>query len=494
MASTHEKDIDGKERQVRVRFAPSPTGSLHIGGVRTALFNWLFARKHNGVFILRSEDTDKERSKKEYEDEIIEAMNWLGLDWDEGITKEKPGESYRQSERLEIYSEYLKKLLDANAAYYCYCTKDELEAQKQSMAAEGLAPRYSGHCRLLTEAPAGREPQVIRFRTPDTELTFKDMVRGTVKFDTTLIDDFVIAKDLNSPLYNFAVVVDDETMNISHVIRGEEHISNTPRQMLLQMALGFAPVIYAHLPLILNAQRTKLSKREADVAILDYREKGFLPQAVLNFLVLMGWHPSPDAETKVEKEVWTLEELVHEFDINRVQKAGAVFNEDKLEWLNREHIKLLSTEDLEELLVPMFEARALALGSRERLHEVIEAVRDRMKTLTDFFDLADFFFSLPEYPASLLSWTKAPEGEAQSILEAASSALESVKAWEKSEIVATLDPLVTEKGKGNVLWPVRVALSGKQNSPDPYDIAAALGREETLARLTKAISKLSGNA
>ena len=484
---------ENKDQQVRVRFAPSPTGSLHIGGVRTALFNWLFARKHNGVFILRSEDTDKERSKKEYEDEIIEAMRWVGLDWDEGIQKEKGDECYRQSERTEIYANHLKKLLDENKAYYCYCTKEELEAQKQSMLAEGLPPKYSGHCRLLTTAPAGKEPQVIRFRTPDTELSFKDLIRGTVKFDTALIDDFVIAKDLNSPLYNFAVVVDDETMRISHVIRGEEHISNTPRQMLLQMALGFRSLAYAHLPLIVNAKRAKLSKREADVAILDYREKGFLPQAILNFLVLLGWHPSPNAETKEEKEVWTLEELIHEFDIGRVQKAGAFFDEEKLLWLNREHMKLLSTDELEEALVPLFEARTLALGSRERLHEVIEAVRDRMKTLNDFFELADFFFTLPGYEPSLLRWDKAPEGESKEVLKSAAEALESVQAWEKSEIIATLDPLVTAKGKGNVLWPFRVALSGKQNSPDPYDIAVALGKEETVARLSQAIAKLSDN-
>jgi glutamyl-tRNA synthetase len=427
---------------------------------------------------------------------MFDAMHWLGLDWDEGPDVGGEYGPYRQSERTDIYAGYLKKLLEADKAYYCYCTKDELEAQKQSMLAEGLPPKYSGHCRLLTEAPAGREPQVIRFRTPDMEVSFKDIIRGTVKFDTALIDDFVIAKNLENPLYNFAVVVDDEEMKITHVLRGEDHISNTPKQILLQQALGFQPMEFGHMPLILAADRTKLSKRYAETSLLEYRVQGYLPQAVVNFMILLGWHPSPtktEDGQSVEKEVFALEELVNIFELKRVQKAGAIFNEEKLQWLNREHIKLLSTDELEEALVPLFEARALALGSRERLHEVIEAVRDRMKTLTDFFELADFFFSLPEYPASLLRWDKAPEGEAKSILEAVLEAIQSVKAWEKGEIVATLDPLVTEKGKGNVLWPMRVALSGKQNSPDPYDIAVALGKEETIARLSKAIEKISHN-
>lgn len=487
---------ENQENQVRVRFAPSPTGLPHLGNFRAALFNWVFARHHNGVFVLRIEDTDKERSRPEFETQILEAMRWLGLDWDEG--PETGGEygPYRQSERTEMYAGYLKKLLDADQAYYCYCTKDELEAQKQSMLAEGLPPKYSGHCRLLTAAPAGKEPQVIRFRTPDTEISFKDMIRGTVKFDTALIDDFVIAKNLENPLYNFAVVVDDEEMRITHVLRGEDHISNTPKQILLGQALGFRTPEFGHMPLILAADRTKLSKRYAETSLLEYRTQGYLPQAVVNFLILLGWHPSPtktEDGQSVEKEVFTLEELVNIFELKRVQKAGAIFNEEKLLWLNREHIKLLSTDEMEELLVPLFEARTLALGSRERLHEVIEAVRDRMKVLPDFFELADFFFTLPEYPASLLRWDKAPEGESKEVLEAAAEALESVQAWEKSEIIATLDPLVTAKGKGNVLWPVRVALSGKQNSPDPYDIAVALGKEEVAARLSQAIAKLSDN-
>ena len=469
--------------EVRVRFAPSPTGSLHIGGVRTALFNWLFAKKHNGVFILRIEDTDKERSKKEYEDEIIEALRWVGLDWDE---------HHRQTERLDLYARHLEHLLAEGKAYYCYCTKEELEAQRQSMLAAGLAPRYSGHCRNLQAPPEGRAPQVIRFRTPSIAIEFKDMIRGTVRFDPALIDDFVIAKSVREPLYNFAVVVDDEDMHISHVIRGEEHLSNTPRQILIQHALGFGQPTYAHLPLILNAQRGKLSKREADVAVLSYREKGYLPAAIVNFLVLMGWHPAPDKETGEEKEIWTLEELVPAFDMARVQKAGAVFNEEKLDWLNREHLRRLSADEIEALLMPRFAARGIAApASRERLHETIGTVRDRMRTLNDFFELADFLFDLPDYPASLLRWDKAPEGEAKELLEEAHRALAGLAAWDKESITAALESLIAARGKGNVLWPLRVAFSGRQSSPDPFSLAASLGKEESLGRITKAVAKLS---
>jgi glutamyl-tRNA synthetase len=364
------------------------------------------------------------------------------------------------------------------------------------MLAEGLVPQYSKHCRNLTVAPAGKKPQTIRVKTPEKIVEFKDMVRGTIKFDTETLGDFVIAKDERTALYNFAVVVDDKEMAVSHVIRGEDHISNTPKQMVLQEALGFEPPRYAHLPLILAADRKKLSKRYVETSLLEYREQGYLPQAVANFLVLMGWHPSPDPETKKEQEVWTLEELVGAFDIDRVQKAGAIFNEEKLQWLNREHIKKLSTEELEEAILSFLErtggaAAAAAKGSRERLHEIIEAVRERMRTLADFLNFADLFFELPDYPPELLSWGKAPAGEARETLAASLAALKNVKVWEKAEIDAALAPLVAEKGKGNVLWPVRVALSGKENSPDPFDIATALGQEEALARLNKAINKLS---
>jgi len=323
-------------KSIRVRFAPSPTGPIHIGSIRTALFNWLFARKYGGTFVLRIEDTDKERSEKRYDDELLEGLSWMGLNWDEGPqtasdagqlaldgAAHEKGEfgPYRQSERTAIYHKYLQQLIESGDAYYCYCSKEDIEAQRQMMLAQGLPPKYSGHCRNLAAPPEGKSPEVIRFKTPEVKVEFKDLVRGKVVFDAALFGDFIIAKDLDSPLYNFAVVVDDALMEISHVIRAEDHLSNTPKQILMGRALGFDEPIFAHIPLILNADRSKMSKRFADTALLNYRERGYVPEAMLNFLALLGWHPRGD------KEVLSREELIAEFDIDRVQQSGAIFNE-----------------------------------------------------------------------------------------------------------------------------------------------------------------------
>jgi nondiscriminating glutamyl-tRNA synthetase len=448
------------------------------------LFNWLFARKNSGIFIFRIEDTDKERSKKEFEEEIIEALTWLGLDWDEGIGKERGNEKYRQSERTAIYKRYLEKLIVEKKAYWCYCSKEDLEAERELAVADGRTPKYSGRCRHLAEAPAGKKPEVIRMVVHPDTVSFSDLVRGEVKFDTGLLDDFVIAKDIASPLYNFAVVVDDAEMKVSHVIRGEEHISNTPRQIIIQQALGFSEPIYAHLPLILNAKRAKLSKREADVAVLDYRKKGYLPEAIVNFLVLMGWHPSHD------KEIFTREELVSEFDIARVQKAGAVFNEEKLNWLNREHMKRLSDEELEERLEPFYDERAIAADPEFR-RRVIQAVRDRMVTLADFTELSAFFFTLPAYDPDLLVWKKGTIEEAKQVLTELEAFFRDRSEVSAADLENDLEPLTVKYGKGNVLWPLRAALSGREASPDPYTIASILGIEEVVRRIASAGATLS---
>ena len=320
--------------------APSPTGPLHIGTARTTLFNWLFARGRDGTFILRIEDTDKERSKKEYEEELVEGLKWLGIEWDEFA---------RQSERTDLYRKYLEKLLTSGDAYYCYCTKEELEGQRQAMLASGVPPKYSGHCRNLAKPPTGRKPEVIRFKVPEIKVEFKDMIRGKVAFDAALLGDQVIAKDLDTPLYNFAVVIDDNEMRITHVIRGEDHLSNTPKQILIFRALGFDEPIFAHIPLILNPDRSKMSKRFADTALTQYREAGYLPEAIVNFLALLGWHPKDD------KEILSAEDLIAEFDLARVQKAGAIFNQEKLDWLNREHMKKMSDKELAAAARPFIE-------------------------------------------------------------------------------------------------------------------------------------------
>ena len=331
-------------KEIRVRFAPSPTGLFHLGSGRTALFNWVYARKLGGKFILRIEDTDRERSKPEFEKGIYESLRWMGLDWDEGPDVGGEFGPYRQTERLHIYREYLEKLIKENWAYYCYCTKEELEEEREAMISQGLPAKYSGHCRNLTEAPAGKTPQLIRFKTPEMRVEFKDIIRGNVSFDSSLFGDIPLAKDLDTPLYNFAVVVDDELMHITHVIRGEDHVSNTPKQVLFQKALGFKELTYAHLPLILAADRSKLSKRYAETSLFEYEKQGYLSEAMVNFLILLGWHPKND------KEIFTIPELVEAFELERVQKAGAIFNEDKLLWINGEHIKIANPQKISEFI------------------------------------------------------------------------------------------------------------------------------------------------
>jgi len=486
---------ESSERPIRVRMAPSPTGPLHFGTVRTALFNWLFARQHKGTFVVRIEDTDKERSEKKYEDGILEGLAWLGLDWDEGPGMPLMGDKgnygpYRQSERTPIYKKYLQQLLDGGHAYYCYCTKEDLEAQRQGLLAAGLAPKYNGHCRNLKAPPEeGRKPEVIRFKIPEVKVEFKDLARGKVTFDAALLGDQVIAKDLDTPLYNFAVVVDDELMEISHVIRGEDHLSNTPKQILMQKALGFREPVYAHIPLILNADRSKMSKRVNDVALMSYRDKGYLPEAVMNFMALLGWHPKGD------KEVMSPEELIEEFDISRVQQAGAIFNEEKLMWLNKEHLKKLSDTKIADMLVPLIEKETGGkVPPRSMLENIIAVQRPRASTLTDFITQGKFFFHLPDYEAKLLVWKNVPFNEVSPILKEIHRAFSAISAgdFHKELLNEVLAGIISQSGnRGMVLWPLRVALSGQSASPDPLDIMEVLGKEESLARIHGAIQKLA---
>lgn len=475
--------------------APSPTGALHIGTARTTLCNLLFAKHNGGIFVLRIEDTDKERSEKKYETELLEGLSWLGLDWDEGpgLTdqKEKGGYGpYRQSERTAIYKKYLEQLFATGAAYYCYCTKEDLEAQRQVMLAQGLVPKYSGHCRNLTVSPAGKKAEVIRFKIPEVKVEFHDLIRGKVVFDAALFGDIVIAKDLETPLYNFAVVVDDELMEITHVLRGEEHISNTPKQVLMQKALGFRELTYAHLPLILNADRSKMSKRFNDVALSNYRERGYLPEALINFLVLLGWHPKGD------KEIFSREELIAQFDLERMQQAGAIFNEEKLDWLNHEHMKLLPLAELVARAKPFFEKTGIQIDDnpahQELLEKVVKLQLSRAKTLSDFPEASRFFFTLPDYEPNLLAWKEAPLDETKLALTKTLAALTALPAekFHREEFLSALTPLTDQQGRGPIFWPLRVALSGQSVSPDPMEIMETIGREESLRRISAAIAKL----
>jgi len=471
--------------KVRTRFAPSPTGPLHMGNARTALFNYLFAKKAGGVLVLRVEDTDKERSEKKWEEDLLENLKWLGLTWDEGVEKGGPYESYRQSERTELYEKYLKKLLEEGKAYYCFCTEEELEAQRQEQMSRGEAPKYRGTCGQLTKEQQEKNlkdgmPSVIRFAMEAKTVTFEDLVRGKVQFDTGLIGDTVIAKDLKSPLYNFSVVIDDFEMKITHVIRGEDHISNTPKQILLQEALGFPRPAYIHLPLILAGDRTKLSKRHGDNSVTRFRKEGYLPEAVVNFLALLGWNPGD------EREIFSLEQLVKEFSVEKIQKAGAVFDLKRLDWINGAYIRKKTPEELANLCKPYLPSNAKI----EDIEKVVVLYQERLKKLSEIAELTDFIFKEKlEYPKELLQWKEAPQKETQKALETLEKLLSDfdAKKWNKEALSELLLKEAEAMGdRGLLLWPMRVALTGKQASAGPFEVAEALGKEKTLQRIKEA--------
>lgn len=473
-----------KNAKIRVRYAPSPTGPHHIGGARTALFTWLFARSQGGLpagrqgtFILRIEDTDRERSKPEFEEDIKNTLTWLGLNWDE---------FYRQSERSGLYEEHLKKLFKEGWVYYCFCDKEELEAERQAMMAQGLAAKYSGRCRHLTkdeiEGKLGtRESYVLRLKMPETKLTFKDLIRGQISFDTTLIGDVIVAKDFNQPLYNFAVVVDDALMNITHVIRGEEHISNTPIQIVTAQALGFELPHFAHLPLILNPDRTKMSKRFADTSIKEYINRGYLKEAMVNFLTYLGWHPKED------KEIMNLEEIIKEFDLARVQKGGAVFNPEKLDWLNGYYLKNL---DVEELLP---RAQAFVPPEWRLTPAILNSVRGRITNLGELKELVGFFHKLPDYPAELLQWKDTDQATTAANLARGLELINAIPEdnFNQKFIEDSLMAAIAKENRGDILWPLRVALAGLRNSPSPFEIMGALGKNESIKRIHSAVEKMN---
>ncbi|MEK7558533.1 MAG: glutamate--tRNA ligase family protein [Patescibacteria group bacterium] len=428
-----------------VRIAPSPTGYLHIGTARAALFNFLFARHNGGKFILRIEDTDKERGKKEYEENIINALSWLGLKWDE---------FYRQSERTEIYKKYLKKLVDEGKAY------------------------------ISKETPkkAGDRSEVIRFKNPNKKIKFQDIVRGDIEFDTTELGDFVIAKSLEEPLYHLAVVADDFEMGVTHVIRGEDHISNTPRQILILEGIGAPRPKYAHIPLVLAPDRSKLSKRHGAVAVSEYRYQG---EAVVNYLALLGWNPG------IEQEIFSLDELVNLFDLNKIQKGGAIFDIEKLKWINREYLKRKTSLIEEEI------KKSMPNIKKEMVEKLVPLVVGRVSVLHEIGPLLVGgeldFFTTPECEKEKLIWKGSNDVNTKQHLEKILEILENSpeKSFEKPEnIKAMIWEYAEREGRGNVLWPMRYALTGKDKSPDPFTAASILGKEETLRRLKAALEKL----
>lgn len=483
---------------IRVRMAPSPTGPLHIGTARTALFNFLFAKKYNAKFILRIEDTDKERSKPEWEEGIIKGLHWLGIDWDEGPDKKGEFGPYRQSERIEIYKKYIEKLLADKNAYWCFCSQEEIETSKQEQLSLGKPPIYKCHCYELSDAEVLEKQKMkkgvgaIRFKTPKIEVTFEDLIRGKITYDASLLGDMVIAKNLDEPLYNLACVVDDFEMKITHVVRGEDHISNTPKQILLALALEVTSPKFLHLPLILGPDKAKLSKRHGTTtSIEDYKKQGYLPEALINFISFLGWNPGG------KEEIFSLSELEEIFSIEKIQKSGAIFNAQKLDFLNGYFIRKMPLEKLTEFCLPyLIEAGLMESGGVEQVPRVAPMValyQERLKKLSEISELIDLFFKESlEYEKELLVWKGMGESELLLILDNMLKTISNINElnWTKEKLNEIIMPIANESGdRGKILWPLRVAVSGKKASAGPFEIAEVLGKEKTLQRIEEAITK-----
>ena len=480
---------------MRVRFAPSPTGPFHIGGARSALFNWLLARKTGGKLILRIEDTDLERSSRESEENIKNALKWLGIDWDEGIDIGGEYGPYRQTERLPIYAEYTERLLASGKAYRCYCTDQELDAERQKLMAEGQTPRYLGKCRQLTAADEaallaeGRKP-TVRFRVPENQdITFQDAVRGTVSFDSNGIGDYVIVKSDGIPVYNYAVVLDDALMKITHVVRAEEHLSNTPRQILLYQALGLPLPIFGHVSLILGKDRSKMSKRHGATSVEQYKALGYLPEALVNFLALLGWSPVG------EQEIFSSAELIELFSLDHVAKNPAVFDIDKLNWINSQYLKRLDLGTLTDMALPHLREAGLieAELTAERkawVTQVVGAVREYISFAAQIPEHAAVFFQDEitmenDETADVLRDPDVPQ-----VMEAFLNKLATMDPVDGEQVQAALKAVGKELKLGGkkVFMPVRVALTGKMHGPELIALIPLLGVARTTVRIRRSLA------
>lgn len=467
--------------QVRVRFAPSPTGFLHIGGVRTALFNWLYARQQHGAFILRIEDTDQSRSTDESIQAIIEGMKWVGLDWDEG--------PYRQTERMDLYRSHAMQLLEQGQAYWCVCKAEELEARRKEAEAKGLSPRYDGRCRNLgIIIPTGEA--ALRFKAPqEGQTVVDDLIKGKIVFDNTILDDLIVLRSNGYPTYNFSVVVDDALMNITHVVRGDDHLTNTPRQVPIFQALGFPVPRFGHLPMILGSDKARLSKRHGATSIMAYKDMGYLPEAMVNYLVRLGWSYG-------DQEIFTRQELIEKFSWDHVQKSAAVFNPEKLIWMNAEYIKASPPRQIAQRLAPLLEASGLQAEVRtvsaEWLAQLVVLVRERTKTLTDMIMWVTPYFGQTvafdeEAAKKFLTPDMAP------VLGKLLARFEAFQTFSRQEWEEAFKKLVEEEGikMGQLAQPVRVALTGRTASPGLFEVMEVLGRDRTLFRLRKGIERAS---
>ncbi len=491
---------------IRVRIAPSPTGPLHIGTARTALFNALYARHTGGTFLLRLEDTDVARSTHAFEADILTGLEWLGITWDEGPSPSGgedhgPFGPYRQMQRLERYAAAAAELLERDLAYPCFCTPDELDADRKAQEAAHLPPKYVGRCASLTAAEraariAEGRPAATRFRVAPGIVVFDDAVRGTVEFDTSnLGGDFVIVRGDGTPLYHFTVVVDDAAMRISHVIRGEDHLSNTPKHILLFRALGYDEPVFAHLPLILNPDRTKMSKRKSQTAISDYIAQGFIQEALVNYLALLGW------STGSEEEILSFAEIAERFDLDHVQKGGAVFDRERLEWLNGQWIRKLDDEDLVTRLLPFLAADQIAgridrTPTADEVRAVLPMIRERLPILGAVGDLIGFLWidDLRVDAATIVPkrWDAATALDGLSAARSVIADTGSVS-FEADELEPPLRALAEARGwkAGDLFMAIRVAVTGRTATPPLFDTLVALGRDRTLARLDAAIASLT---
>jgi glutamyl-tRNA synthetase len=465
--------------QVRVRFAPSPTGFLHIGGVRTALFNWLFARQQKGTFVLRIEDTDQGRSTDESIQAILEGLKWVGLDWDEG--------PFRQTERMDLYRSHAMQLLETGQAYWCACKAEELDARRKEAETKGLSPKYDGRCRDrgLTN-PAG--DAALRFKTPqEGETVVGDLIKGKIVFDNNVQDDLIILRSNGYPTYNFSVVVDDALMNITHVVRGDDHLTNTPRQVPIFQALGFPVPQFGHLPMILGPDKARLSKRHGATSIMAYKDMGYLPDAMVNYLVRLGWSHG-------DQEIFTRQELIEKFSWKHVQTSAAVFNPEKLLWVNAEYIKISPPAQVAQALVPLLEAAGLKdevqAVSAGWLAQLVVLVKERAKTLVEMVDWVKPYFGQAvtideEAAKKFLTPAIAP------ILGKLLTRFEAFPTFSKQEWEEAFKQLVEEEGMkmGLLAQPVRVALTGRTASPGLFEVIEVLGRDRTLFRLRRGIER-----
>ncbi|MCX8071674.1 MAG: glutamate--tRNA ligase [Candidatus Binatia bacterium] len=460
---------------VRTRFAPSPTGYLHLGGARTALFNYLFARHHQGQFVLRIEDTDRERSTPESIQAILDAMAWLKLDWDEG--------PYYQSQRLALYLEHAERLLASGAAYRCYCTPEELEAKREQALKAGRKPMYDRTCRTRTDAPAGT-PYAIRFKTPvDGVTVVNDLVKGHVAFENAELDDLIIVRSDGSPTYNLCVVVDDATMAITHVIRGDDHLTNTPKQILIYRALGYPIPAFAHVPQILGPDRTRLSKRHGATSVLAYREMGYLPDALVNYLVRLGWSYG-------DQEIFSRQELIDKFSLEHVGKSAGVYNAEKLEWVNFHYMKTTPAQELAQAVKPFIAARGYKVpGDDAWLAKMVATLQERAKTLVELVEIGRFYLVdevelAPELVSKFLKPDILPA------LQQLRLRLSELDDWSPTTIQQAFERVMAEfrLNLGKIAQPVRVATTGGTVSPGIFEVLDVLGKAHTLKRLDRALA------